>query len=262
MSKDFFIYGRKPIEEALLHKPGRIIRVYIRETVKQEAFADIRNLAKENKIPVNSIDDKQIKKFLEDDVNHQGILALSKPFEYTNLDTWLSESVGFKKTDETIDSTTILILDHLTDVSNLGAIVRSSTASGIDAIIVAELNQAPVTSAVYKTSAGTVGRIPIIQVGNINQAIAKLKEYRFWIAGLATPENIIEYGGSTDIWHYDFSSGNNAIIVGNEAEGIRFKTREHCDTLISIPMEHDVESLNASVSAALVCYEVKRQKTT
>lgn len=262
MSKEFFIYGRKPVEEALLHKPGRIIRVYIKDTVKGDAFANIRSLAVSNKIPVNSIDEKQIQKFLADDVNHQGVIALSKPFEYTNLDTWLSESVGYKKSDETVDNTTILILDHLTDVSNLGAIVRSSTASGIDAIIVAELNQAPVTSAVYKTSAGTVGRIPIIQVGNINQAIAKLKEFRFWISGLATPENIIEYGGSTDIWQYDFKTGNNAIIVGNEAEGIRFKTREHCDTLISIPMEHDVESLNASVSAALVCYEVKRQKTT
>jgi 23S rRNA (guanosine2251-2'-O)-methyltransferase len=69
-----------------------------------------------------------------------------------------------------------------------------------------------------------------------------------------------QYSGSTDLWQYDFTDAPNAIVVGSEGEGIRFKTREHCDTLLSIPMENSVESLNASVTAALVCYEIKRQR--
>ncbi len=255
MTKEFYIYGRKPIEEALRHRPDRIVRVYIKDGVKLTGFELIRELATAKRIPVNSIDEKQIKKLLSDEVNHQGVVALSKPFEYSNLDEWI----------QTLDMATnpsVLILDHLTDVSNVGAIIRTATAAGLSAIIVAELNQAPVTSAVYKTSAGTVGRIPLIQVGNINQTMQKLKDAGFWSVGLAMqdPENSDPYNGSTDFWQYNFTDAPTAIVVGSEGEGIRYKTREHCDSLIHIPMEHNVESLNASVSVAVVCYEMMRQK--
>jgi 23S rRNA (guanosine2251-2'-O)-methyltransferase len=142
------------------------------------------------------------------------------------------------------------------DVSNLGAIIRSATAAGVTAIIVAELNQAPVTSAVYKTSAGTVGRVPLIQVGNLNQIIERLKKASFWVVGLAMNE---VGGGSTDLWQYSFDTPT-AVVIGGEGDGIREKTAEHCDTILSIPMDHHVESLNASVTSALVCYEILRQR--
>jgi 23S rRNA (guanosine2251-2'-O)-methyltransferase len=255
MSKEFYIYGRKPIIEILQNKPSNLIRIYIREQSTGREIELIKELAREKKVLISGTNEGQIKKFLADEVNHQGVVALSKPFEYTNLDTWLSE----------IDMDTrpsVIVLDHLTDVSNVGAIIRSATAAGISAIIVAELNQAPITSAVYKTSAGTVGRIPVIQVGNINQTMDKLKTAGFWSVGLAMSEPSEEnpYSGSTDLWQYDFTDAPNAIVVGSEGEGIRFKTREHCDALIHIPMENNVESLNASVSVAVVCYEMMRQK--
>jgi 23S rRNA (guanosine2251-2'-O)-methyltransferase len=246
--KDLTIYGRNAILEQLLHTPKNLKRIFIKEGTKQSGFEEIRTLAHQNRIPVVSITESEIKKMLKDDVAHQGILATSKPFEYANFDEWIS-TIDMKKMP------TVLILDHIQDVSNLGAIIRSATASGVAAIIVAELNQAPVTSAVYKTSAGTVGRIPLIQVGNINQVIEKIKKAGFWVAGLAMSEN----EKPMMFWDYDFDAPM-AIVVGGEGEGVREKTKEHCDVILSIPMDHNVESLNASVSSALVCYEIMRQR--
>jgi len=252
MTRDFYIYGRNPILEKLTHEPKTLKRIYIKESVKQSGFEEIRALAMKNGIPINSIDEKEITKLLQDEVNHQGIIALSKPFEYANFDEWLA-GVNIKELP------TVLILDHIQDVSNLGAIIRSATSAGASAIIVAELNQAPVTSAVYKTSVGTVGRIPLIQVGNINQTVEKLKKAGFWVVGLGMEHSEEARGGSTDLWQYTFDTPT-AVIVGGESDGMREKTAEHCDTIISIPMKNDVESLNASVSSALVCYEIMRQR--
>lgn len=248
--KDFYIYGRNAIVEQLLHHPKNLKRIFIKDGVKTSGFEQIRELAHANHIPVVAIDEKEITKLLKDEVLHQGVLALSKPFEYTNFEEWMHQ-VDLKTMP------TVLILDHIMDVSNLGAIIRSATASGVAAIIVAELNQAPVTSAVYKTSAGTVGRVPLIQVGNLNQIVERFKKAGFWIVGLAMDES---KGGSTDLWQYNFDTPT-VVVIGGEGDGIRQKTREHCDTLLSIPMDNQVESLNASVTAALVCYEIKRQRT-
>ena len=253
MSKDFYIYGKNVVVEALRTKPESLKRVYIKESGKQSGYDEIRTLARRNNIPVSDTSEKQIKEWLRDDVSHQGVIALSKPFDYDNLTEFLA---GI---DEDTPLQTVLILDHITDVANIGAIIRSAAGLNVDAIIVAELNQAPITSAVFKTSAGTVGRIPIIQVGNINQCIELLKEKRFWIVGLSSHDQ----GGqeSDSLWNYKFDDAHSAVIIGSEAEGIRTKTLEHCDTILKIPMSRDVESLNASVTAGIVCYEILRQRS-
>lgn len=253
MNKDFYIYGKNVILEALRTKPESLKRVYIKESGKQSGYDEIRVIAKRVGIPVSDISERQIKNWLKDEVNHQGIIALSKPFDYDYLPNYLSNI-----NDET-PWQTILILDHITDVSNIGAMIRSASGLSVDVIIVAELNQAPITSAVFKTSAGTVGRIPIIQVGNINQCIELLKQKRFWIIGLSSHD---KNGRQSDsLWGYQFNGSHNAVIIGNEGTGIRTKTLEHCDTLLKIPMSHDVESLNASVTAGIVCYEIIRQRS-
>ncbi len=253
MSKDFYIYGKNVVVEALRTKPESLKRVYIKESGKQSGYDEIRTLARRNNIPVSDTSEKQIKEWLRDDVSHQGVIALSKPFDYDNLTEFLA---GI---DEDTPLQTVLILDHITDVANIGAIIRSAAGLNVDAIIVAELNQAPITSAVFKTSAGTVGRIPIIQVGNINQCIELLKEKRFWVVGLSSHDQ----GGqeSDSLWSYTFDDAHSAVIIGSEAEGIRAKTLEHCDTILKIPMSRDVESLNASVTAGIVCYEILRQRS-
>ena len=245
MTHDFYIYGRNAVLEQLQNNPKNLKRVFIKDGLKSRDFDMVRKLAQANRVPVETTDEKEIKKLLKDEVLHQGIIALSKPFEYTNFDEWVNVV-------DLNNNPTVLILDHIQDVSNLGAIIRSATGAGVDAIIVAELNQAPITSAVYKTSAGTVGRIPVIQVGNLNQIIEKLKKKGFWVAGLGME-------GATTYWDYQFDTPT-ALVIGGEGDGMREKTGEHCDVMLSIPMMNQVESLNASVSSALVCYEIMRQK--
>ncbi len=250
MSKDFYIYGKHAVAEIIRTKPETIKRVYVKETAKQSGFDEIRVLARRANVPVSDAAEKQIKTWVGD-VGHQGVIALSKPFEYDSLNDFLGTV-----TDEKLS--TVLILDHIMDVSNIGAMIRSATGMGIDAIIVAELNQAPITSAVFKTSAGTVGKIPIIQVGNINQCVELLKKSRFWVVGLSSHDQ--DGRESIPLWDYQFDT-HIAVVVGNEGSGIRPKTLEHCDTVVQIPMLHDVESLNASVTAGIVSYEVLRQRS-
>ena len=251
MAKDFYIYGKHVIAETLRTKPESLKRVYIKESGKQSGYDEIRILAKRNKIAVSDTSEKQIQKWLEDDVSHQGVVALSKPFDYANLGEYLDTIAD----DAPLQ--TIVVLDHLMDVSNVGAIVRSCAGLAVDAIIVAELNQAPVTSAVFKTSAGTVGRIPIIQIGNINQCVEKLKTKKFWVVGLSSHD---ERGEAMELWKYKFDT-HVAIVIGNEGAGIREKTLENCDTILRIPMANEVESLNASVTTGIVCYEILKQRS-
>ena len=250
MSKDFYIYGKHVITETLKNKPETLKRIYIKESGKQSGYDEIRVLAKRKGVLVSDASEKQIKQWLGDTVSHQGVVALSKPFDYETLDNYLKTV-----TEDSLQ--TVLILDHIQDVSNVGAMVRSAAGLGVNAIIVSELHQAPVTSAVFKTSAGTVGKIPIIQIGNINQCIETLKRNKFWIVGLSSHDQSGKE--STKLWNYQFDA-HSAIVIGNEANGIREKTMEHCDTLLQIPMENNVESLNASVTAGIVCYEVMRQR--
>lgn len=144
----------------------------------------------------------------------------------------------------------VVILDELTDVHNVGAIIRSSVAAGADAIVVGKHNQAPINETVARTSANTVGMIPIIEM-NVNDAIRTLKDYKYWVHGL------FMQGGST-LWSSDLT-GKVAIVVGSEGEGINDLTKKLCDFSLSIPMDKKVESLNASVSAAIALYERLRQ---
>ena len=179
-------------------------------------------------------------------VNDQGVVAAVSHAEYIDFEEWLEEV-------EPNPDTAVLLLDEIEDPHNFGAILRTAAAAGISAVIVPKHRQAPVNAAVFKTSAGTAGRIPIVRAVNLNQAILSLKENKFWIAGL-------DMEGET-IWNHTFDVPM-AFVIGNEGRGMRKKTGEHCDFLLSLPMFNNVESLNASVSAALVCYEWRRQKMT
>ncbi len=180
-------------------------------------------------------------------VNDQGVVASVSMAIYIEFEEWLE---SFKPTN----NSAVLLLDEIEDPHNFGAILRTAAAAGIDAIIVPKHRQAPVNATVFKTSAGTAGRIPIVRAVNLNQAILSLKEHKFWIAGLDQTANTL-------LWEQTFDVPM-AFVIGNEGRGMRKKTGEHCDFLLSIPMKNSVESLNASVSAALVCYEWRRQKET
>src|SRR6056297_100413 len=238
-----YSYGVNPVLELLEREPDTIEKLFIRDNLRSTASYNIVNSASNHRIPVTKVPESKLTD-LVGDVNHQGIVAAISEIKYLEFEEWLSDF-------EPSPATAILCLDEIEDPQNLGAILRTAAAAGISAVIVPKHRQAPVNATVLKTSAGTAGRIPIIRAVNLNQAILSLKENKFWIAGL-------DQNADSSIWDQSYDVPM-AFVIGNEGRGMRKKTGEHCDFLLSLPMENDVESLNASVSAALICYEWKRQ---
>ena len=239
-----YICGINPVLEQLKNSPEKIDKIYIRKNTTIKNIETIQNLASANRIPVINVPGSKISE-LSGDVNSQGIVASVSQIRYQSFTNWLDTSTPDAET-------AILLLDEIEDPHNLGAILRTAAAAGIAAVLVPKHRQAPVSAAVMKTSAGTAGRIPIVRIGNLNQTISELKDLGFWVAGL-------DQTAGSRIWDQTYDVPM-AFIIGNEGRGMRKKTSEHCDFLLSIPMKNDVESLNASVSASLVCYEWRRQK--
>ncbi len=243
MAGDNYIYGRKTVEEALKTDAEQVEKIFVRNNLSDSKFSAIFQLASQNRIPVSHVPGKKLYD-LVGNVNDQGIVALMSEITYQDFGAWLDKI-------DTTDYPAILLLNEIEDPRNLGAILRTAAASGMEAVLVPKHRQAPVSPAVYKTSAGTAGRIPILRVGNLNQAILKLKDKGFWIAGT-------DAKGDNNLWDLQVDRAL-AFIIGNEGSGIRQKTLEHCDYIFKISMENKVESLNASVSAGLICYEWKRK---
>lgn len=240
---NIYIYGRNPIEEALENEAERIEKIFIRDTLHDSQLPHIFQLASQYRIPISHVPGSKLYE-LVGKVNDQGVVALMSQVSYQDFGMWL----------DSIDTSTypaVLLLDEIEDPGNLGAILRTAAAAGISAVLVPKHRQAPVNATVHKTSAGTAGRIPIVRVGNLNQAMLKLKDEGFWIGGL-------DMDGDQLLWDLEVDRPL-AFVVGNEGSGISKKTLEHCDYKFRIPMENNVESLNASVSAALLCYEWKRK---
>lgn len=242
---DNFIYGRNPVEEALRNEAERVEKIFVRKSVRNSQLTDLFDLASQHRIPISHVPGSKLHQ-LVGNVNDQGVVAQMSKVSYESLGAWLNA----------IDTSTypaVLLIDEITDPGNFGAILRTAAAAGISAVLVPKHRQAPINATVYKTSAGTAGRIPIVRAGNLNQAIMKLKDEGFWIGGL-------DMEGDQLLWDLEVDRPL-AFVIGNEESGISQKTLEHCDYIFRIPMENDVESLNASVSAALLCYEWNRKRS-
>ncbi|MCA9353078.1 23S rRNA (guanosine(2251)-2'-O)-methyltransferase RlmB [Patescibacteria group bacterium] len=245
----FYIYGKKPVEEQLMRNPANVMRLFISDAIskKEGGFQELRKFAKDHSIPINPVTRNKIQDYVGD-VNDQGVIALLRQPEYIDFDEWFV----------TIDVDAlpgVIVLDHIEDVHNFGALLRTAAAAGIAGVIVSKDRQAPINGTVYKTSAGAVGTIPVVRVSNISQVIEKLKENKFWVAAVDMDEQAV---GNTDLWSQEFDTPM-AFVLGAEGKGISQKTREHADFVISIPMEKNIESLNVSVAGAVVMYEWKRQ---
>jgi 23S rRNA (guanosine2251-2'-O)-methyltransferase len=226
-----YIHGKHAVKEALLHIPQAVNQIM---AVPDFDDREILNLAKKEDIPRGKFDPSSAPK------GHQGIMA---QILLSNL--MRSEKQYFEQLEVTPD-TCFVILGELQDPHNVGAVIRSAAAFGATAVLIPEHNQAPITGAVVKVSAGMAFRIPLVTVSNINNTIRDLKKKGFWIYGLE--------GESKSSMHDEKFDAPTAIILGNEAEGIREKTKELCDVLLSIPMNPSCESLNAAASAAVALY--------
>lgn len=172
---------------------------------------------------------------------HQGIILSISDYKYNNLDSIVSNNDDL-----------VVILDHLEDPHNFGAIIRTCEAAGIKSIIISRDRQVQVNSTVMKTSVGTVMSMNIVEVSNIANSIDWLKDNGFWIVGTAL-ENSVDYR------NVDYS-GKIAIVIGNEGAGISKLVAKKCDYLVKIPMYGKTNSLNASVAAGVMIYEVIRNR--
>jgi 23S rRNA (guanosine2251-2'-O)-methyltransferase len=176
---------------------------------------------------------------------HQGVIAIAPPFEYAGLD----DVIHRRRSGRAL----YVLLDHLTDPHNVGAVIRSAECAGADAVILPERRSAGVNATVRKAAAGAAGYIPVVKVTNINEAIRTLKKAAVWVVGAAAGE------GSVPMWTADFDR-DLALVIGAEGAGLAPLVRRECDYLVSIPLLGKTESLNASVAAGVLLYEAVRQR--
>lgn len=179
---------------------------------------------------------------------HQSVIAYATPFEYVTLDEALERR---RATEPAL----FVVLDHITDPHNLGAIIRTAEAAGADAVVLPERRSAGINATVRKAAAGATAYLPIARVANVAQSLRRLKEAGLWVAGADLDEGAQRYDRA------DLRS-DVAVVVGAEGGGISPVVRKECDLLLRVPMAGKVASLNASVAAAVLLYEVRRQRDT
>ncbi|MDP1689692.1 MAG: 23S rRNA (guanosine(2251)-2'-O)-methyltransferase RlmB [bacterium] len=237
-----YIYGKHALMEALQNAPRVIRKVFLAPDL---LTGELRTLLEKNKITTATLAPGKGKKMVGKDTAHQGIIFTMNPSALlVSLDDFI-KTLDIKK------NPAVAVLGEVQDPHNVGAIIRSAAAFGLAGVLIPEHNQAGVTGAVVKTSAGMAFRIPLVSIGNVNNTLKVLKEKGFWIYGLAMD-------GATALGAEAFDAPA-AFVVGNEGAGIREKTIQACDVTLSIPMHSRTESLNAAVSAAIVFYEWSRK---
>ncbi len=225
------VYGRNVAKE-VLQKPEKVKKVLL---MKDFSDKEINSLIEKNRIKVEYLSKKDFSQF--DKYSHQGIILDIEDFCYTNYKEFFD-----------IDNAKIVILDHLEDPHNLGAIIRTCEAAGIHGIIIPKDRSVDVNSTVMKTSAGALENVKIAKVTNLVSVIDDLKDNGFWIVGTSL-ESSVDY---RDI---DYT-GKIALVIGNEGSGLSKAVQESCDYLAKIPMYGKINSLNASVAAGIMIYEM------
>lgn len=243
MNDEDFVFGTRAVIEAI--RNGKTVdKVLIKKGLKNELFSELNQLIRENGIASQYVPVEKINRITRK--NHQGVLAFISPIEFDNLDTVLPGIFESGKTP------LLLVLDQITDVRNFGAIVRSAECAGVQTVIIPEKGMARIGADAVKTSAGAIHHLPICKVRNLEQTVRYLKESGLSIVAATEKGNKIY----TDA---DFI-GPVAIIMGSEDVGISDNLLQLADQKLKIPIMGQIESLNVSVSAALMIYEAVRQR--
>ena len=237
------IAGRHPVKEAL-RGDRTINKILMAKNVKSGPLMEIMALAKEKGIMVQKVEKQGLDKFTQE-ATHQGVLALLSPKAYTPVEEMIK---GIPAGEDAF----FLMLDEIADPHNLGAILRTADAVGVHGVIIPRRRSAPLTLTVAKASAGAIEHVPVAKVANIVQTVDLLKKNGIWLIG-ADPE------GESLLWEAPMN-GPIALVIGGEDKGLGRLVKERCDLLVRLPMFGSINSLNASVAAALFSYEVVRQR--
>lgn len=240
---DMWITGRNPVIEALKND-REIDALYIRYGESEGSIKKILGMAKERRILIKEVDKKKLDEIAQGTA-HQGVAAQIPDYRYHDLEQVL---ISLREKGE---KPFLIILDEIEDPHNLGAIIRSAEGAGAHGVIIGKRRSACVNETVEKTSAGAVSYLPVIRAGNIAQVIERLKKENIWVYALDMEGSCLY---ETDL------RGGIALIIGNEGRGISRLHKERADGSVSIPMRGKISSLNASVAAAILMYEVVRQR--
>ncbi len=240
-----WIVGRNPVIEAI--RSGRDIhKIWINEGSRKGSMQEIISLAKQNKIVIQYVPKQKLDQLAQGQ-SHQGVAASAASHDYVDFDDLVSRSLQGNGLPF------LVLLDELEDPHNLGSILRTADATGVDGVIIPSRRSVGLTSVVAKASAGAIEYVPVCRVTNLVRAIDQLKEEGFWVVGS-------DASGQTDYREMKFDMPV-ALIIGSEGKGMSRLVKEKCDFLLRLPMEGRVSSLNASVAAGLLMYEVYRKRS-
>ena len=241
--RDELIIGRNPVMEAL--KAGRNIdTIYVSRGEKQGSIGKIIAVARDAGILIKETDPKKLG-FMCGNANHQGVIAKVAAHEYADV-----EDI-FARAEAKGEPPFIILADEISDPHNLGAIIRTAECAGAHGVIVPKRRSATLNYTVDKTAAGALEYLPVARVANLPAAMEELKQRGVWIYGT-------DMDGET--WCQTDLKGPVALVVGSEGTGMGRLVREKCDFILSLPLSGEISSLNASVAAGIVMYEVSRQR--
>ena len=237
------IIGRNPVLEAI--RSGRSVdKILVKKGKYEGSIVPIIKKAKDAGIIIQEVERAKLDQIAEGE-NHQGVIAYVSAYDYVSVKDILD------KAREKNEPPFIIICDKITDPHNLGAILRTANCVGAHGVIIPKRNSVGLNSVVAKTSAGAVEYTPVAKVTNLGHTIDELKEQGMWF--------VCAYMGGETMYNLNLT-GPIGVVIGNEGEGVSRLIREKCDFVASIPMKGDIDSLNASVAAGVLGYEIVRQR--
>lgn len=245
MSSQEVIYGWHAVK-AVLNSSQRIFKIYMLESLDDEAKkSELQQLAEKQQLVIHFLDRAAMNEIANTE-KHQGIIVVCQKKEELH-----EKDIGIIL-DRLVEPALILILDQIQDPHNLGAILRTADAAGVDLVIAPKDRAASVNATVRKVASGAAEVVSFITVTNLARVMRELKERGIWIYGLA--------GESKELLYQQNFTHATAIVMGAEGKGLRQNTKTQCDILLSIPMQGNVSSLNVSVATGVALYEVVRQR--
>jgi 23S rRNA (guanosine2251-2'-O)-methyltransferase len=236
------ICGIHAVFEAMASNRMPIERIHIAREARSGKLQEILQLARERDIPVRK-EERSVLDRMANGALHQGIIAITAALSYADFDSLFKRGKPL-----------VVVLDGVEDPHNLGAVIRTAEACQSSGVLLPERHSAPLSATVVKASAGASAYVPVVRAKNLVSAIDELKDRGLWIVG-------VDGAGTREWTEFDYR-GPIALVLGGEHRGLRRLVREHCDVLVRLPMLGNISSLNISVAAAVVLYEVVRQRRT
>ena len=237
------IYGRNAVLEAF--RSGKTIdRLYVQEGVADGTLQSILRTAKKTDAVINFVSKDRLNKYAEGD-KHQGVVAMAAAYNYADVEDILNAA------KEKYEPPFIIVLDDIEDPHNLGAIIRTANQAGAHGVIIPKRHAVGLTATVARTSAGAINYTPVAKVTNISRTIEELKEKGIWFA-CADMSGELMYNCNL--------TGAIGLVIGSEGNGVSRLVKEKCDFVVKIPMFGQIDSLNASVAAGVLSYEMVRQR--